>query len=214
MMSGPTNVADIGVPSLLHSSASTGFGFEKRGVTIKLVRAVRDYIKAVKIPESIEFSQFLCIPHDLGGVGVAYRRSMDFDDRVSDDKYVRTSATVDAVEVVKGNWLKCQVPGQDAPLFLPMKSKDTNTIFFKPFIDSIWSVDRVCALIVGNHEILDAPCRWGDYMHSNSALTYSDRCSLIDWLKLKHFKHHGSQLGVCYELMMMFANLGLQTGQS
>ena len=67
------------------------------------------------------------------------------------------------------------------------------------FIDEeLCSIGRVCSLVVGNHEILRAPCRWGDNIDPNSTLTYSDRCSLIDLLERKYpnagCKH--PQLGV------------------
>ena len=45
-----------------------------------------------------------------------------------------------------------------------------------------WSMGRVSAEIIGNHEILKADCRWG-HVDANQTLTYNARCSLIDTIK-------------------------------
>ena len=63
-----------------------------------------------------------------------------------------------------------------------------------------WTIERLGALIVGNHEILKAGNRWGvdDEAARLATLTYGERCSLIDVLERHHREIPHPILGLTY----------------
>ena len=69
-----------------------------------------------------------------------------------------------------------------------------------------WSIERVLALIVGNHEILKTGCRFGADTDPETTLTFISKdwggpCSLIDMLQRKYFdsSHRHPVLNTSYE---------------
>lgn len=67
--------------------------------------------------------------------------------------------------------------------------------------EGVWTIGRVSALLVGNHEILKSTCRWGSDINTSETLTFSDQCSLIDSL-WRHYRDNTDlhpKLGVAYE---------------
>jgi len=63
-----------------------------------------------------------------------------------------------------------------------------------------WTIGRVSALVIGNHEILKAGNRWeadqgGQAIDPSSTLTHAGRCSLIDSLLQGHFEAPDAPLG-------------------
>lgn len=76
-----------------------------------------------------------------------------------------------------------------------------------------WTIERLSALLVGNHEILMAENRWGvasgfegDAIRE-AALTFKERCSLVEVLKRRHRHEPHPQLGLTYGQCVAPANV-------
>ncbi len=95
------------------------------------------------------------------------------------------------------------------PLTMAFEKRGVSLILFQRIRDialaldptpDVWSIGRVSALIVGNHEILKAGNRWGPELDPSSTLTYACQCSLIDMLQQGKFNAPESALyGLQYE---------------
>lgn len=67
--------------------------------------------------------------------------------------------------------------------------------------ESFWTVGRVNATYLGNHEILRENNRWRQegLPDLEAIITYSEKCSLIELLKRKYFNSKHETLGVSYQ---------------
>ena len=74
--------------------------------------------------------------------------------------------------------------------------------------EGYWSIGRLSALLVGNHEILKEGNRWGA-VDVGATLTHAAQSSLIDLLLAEHRSalHPHPQLDVCYEGSVSRANV-------
>lgn len=60
-----------------------------------------------------------------------------------------------------------------------------------------WSIGAISAYVNGNHEILNASCRWGN-VDPSSTLTFEGKCSLVELLRREHGTEPHPILGVTY----------------
>ena len=60
-----------------------------------------------------------------------------------------------------------------------------------------WSIGRLSAALVGNHEILKPSNRWGK-INPEDTLTHADQCSLIEVLRKHHSVNPHPKLGMTY----------------
>ena len=65
--------------------------------------------------------------------------------------------------------------------------------------ETYWNMARVSAVLVGNHELLQANSRWAaDHIDPSSTLTFAAQSSLIDLLQSQHSLTPHLRLGVTY----------------